>query len=448
VINGGGPSPAGSAAFPDPPKGSPGEIAACAHTLSGAADDLERADAGLRGVSSGLQADWQGYAAAAYHSSSEALASVARGGSQTFRECAHAVSGYGTALDHAQSEIRRLRTLYDDAKIRQAAAANLAGRLGTALMAAHKQPEVTRLETQVTTVQGQSQDAGTEADGYARRATTVLTEFKQASRGYEQTLSGVQPGQPGGPLGSPFSPTGHPGPGFGAPFNSFSMPGAGGLVPGGLSAYNGVIPVGNPWASPIPGYGYYKDATTPEAVPDGDLTNLILLLGPIAAAPLKELGGEALSALARELGLGAGGRTAVEEAGQSAAVKRGLARLETVLDKDGKEVLGPDGQPLTKIGPGQAAQRRLAEAEQQIQQDTNRIELGNRIADGLDKLHAMPLPESVRTILVHVAEHRIVYVTAVAAQLTTARDALLRAGTPVALRAAQVLDGILSHVGR
>ena len=88
---------------------------------------MEHVAGGLHGASSALESDWQGYAAAAYHSSSQGLAAVASGGAETFRRCAHAVSGYATALDHAQSEIRRLRTLYDDALRRQTAATNLAG---------------------------------------------------------------------------------------------------------------------------------------------------------------------------------------------------------------------------------------------------------------------------------------------------------------------------------
>lgn len=113
--SGGGP---GSAAFPRPPRGSPGGIAAAARALSQAADDLDRADGGLHGASSMLASDWQRYAAAAYHASSDGLAVVARGGDETFRECARAVSGYGRALDRAPWEIRRLCVLCGDAKSR------------------------------------------------------------------------------------------------------------------------------------------------------------------------------------------------------------------------------------------------------------------------------------------------------------------------------------------
>src|SRR6202035_1084994 len=130
VIPGGNPG-GGGVAFPNPPTGSPGEITAIARSLSSAADDLERVGGGLRGASATLAQDWQGYAANAYHASSEGLATVAHGGAASFRDCAQALSGYSSALDHAQSEIHRLRGLYDAEVAAQASAAGTIGGLQT-----------------------------------------------------------------------------------------------------------------------------------------------------------------------------------------------------------------------------------------------------------------------------------------------------------------------------
>jgi len=430
---GGGP---GSAAFPAAPQGSPGGIAAAARTLSQAGDELDRAEGGLHGASSMLASDWQGYAAAAYHSSSDGLASVARAGAETFRECAQAVSGYGRALDHAQSEIRRLRVLYDEAKSHQTAASGLASRLEGALLAATKQSEVTRLDTQIKTATGQGQDAGHEADGYALQASHVLTEFRAAEARYAAVLSGDRPGSPGAPFAFPFSGGGSPGPGFGVPFNAFGPLGAGSFVPGGLNAYNGVIPVGNPWSSPIPGYGVYMDATRPEAVPTDDLTDAILFIAPLFAGPVGDLGASALRQLAADFGIGAAGRAAVTDAGQE-AIDRALA-----------EAFSSGATRYTRLSEiirGALKDGNLARAEAEIEQGETRAALSDlalKIADEKDLL-----PSGASDILSELAEHGWVYKGNAIAKLVTVRDALLRLGTPAGRAAARALDGILNTIG-
>ncbi len=269
----------GAASFPDPPKGDPGAIAAIARTLSGAGDELHHVGSGLRAASASLALDWQGYAASAYHSSSQGLAAVAHGGSGEFRDCAHAVAGYGTALDHAQSEIKRLRMLWE----RGPAADDDGDRSRPTGSARRPRPPPPRrgrpAEHPAAQRPDQASGAGREADGYARRAQQVLDDFTHTASGYEQTLAGTRPGTPGTPFGSAVRRARRPSPGFGAPLEPFAGPGAGVVAPDGLSNLTGVIPVGDPWNSPIPGYGFYKDATTPEAVPDDDLTNLIVGVG-------------------------------------------------------------------------------------------------------------------------------------------------------------------------
>ncbi len=172
-----GPGAAGPGTpFPDPPKGDPGPITGAARSLGNAADDLESAEGGLHGANAELQADWQGYAANAYHGASSTLAHVARGASETFRECAHAVSGYAAALDQCQSEIKRLRHGWEKARQRQAANDALALKLVNSITPSTKPDDATRVNTQVTTASGQANDAGTEADHYALRANHALTD--------------------------------------------------------------------------------------------------------------------------------------------------------------------------------------------------------------------------------------------------------------------------------
>jgi uncharacterized protein YukE len=424
----------GGAAFPDPPTGDPGAITSAGRTLTNAADELEHADGGLQTATGALASDWQGYAAAAYHASSTALASVARGGAETFRECAHAVTGYAAALDQAQTQIKHLKIQYDDAQRRQQAADILSGRLGTALSTAKKPAEVTKLSTQVTNATNQATDAGHEADGYARHATTILEHFKQQASNYEQALNGQRPGPPGGPFGSPFSGTGSPGPGFGAPFaNAPGISGpATGVVSGGLDPYSGVIPVGpDPYKSPIPGYPTYYDSRHQNLASPDDLTNLILLAAPLAAGPIKELGPDAARALARALGIGEGGRAAVTDAGDKAAndVGRGLDRL--FKDKNGD----------TQLKPGSSKARREAEGAVQEGQHETRVTVTGQVLDGLGKA-GVPIPAGVRDVLTHYLQNRIAYT----AQLTAARETLIRVGTPAALKAAGVIERILGKV--
>lgn len=323
MINGGCASAAGGAGFPDPPKGSPGAITASAHTLSSAADELEHAHGGLLGANAALESDWQGYAAAAYHASSSALASVAQGGISEFRQCAQAVSSYATALDHAQSEIRRLKTLYEDAKRRQGAAGMLAGSLGNALGSATHPADVTRLSAQITAAERQATDAGTEADGYARLATTALDQFKQEAFRYVAVLDGLRPGTSGGPFGSPFAGTGNPGSGFGSPFSG-PMLSLSPFTPGALAPYSGVIPVGDPWNSPVPGYGTYLDSKTQGLSSPPDLTLAIGFLAGGIAGPLADVGAGALRSVAESFGVGAG-RDAAETASRKVA--------QEILDK-------------------------------------------------------------------------------------------------------------------
>jgi uncharacterized protein YukE len=349
VIAGGNPAgTAGVGGFPDPPTGSPGDIAAIARALSGAADDLEHVDGGLRGASATLATDWQGYAAAAYHGASDGLASVARGGAESFRDCARAVSGYSGALEQAQSEIHRLRVLYDAAMAAEASAGSTVSGLQNKLASATKPAQISKLNTGISSAQSDAQNAAFDASGYARRASSTLDEFKHTQARYAQVLSGARLTPGGGPApGSPFvpfEPAGAPGPGFGVPLT------AGAIFPGLLSsAYGGVIPVGNPWANPIPGYGRYEDDTTPEAVPTNDLANAVALVAaPEAAGPVEDLLGSGARTLAERLGIGTAEREAAQGAAGQAAARSGdigaMNRLEFEASPKHPDLPAENGQ--------------------------------------------------------------------------------------------------------
>jgi hypothetical protein len=337
----GGAGPGGAGAFPDPPTGSPGELAGVSRALAGAGEDLDRVETGLRGASATLAADWQGYAAAAYHACSDGLAGVAHGGAESFRDCARAVSGYAAALDHTQSEIRHLRTLYDAACAAETAASGAVSDLHLRLAAAAKPHEISSLGSQLSRAQSDAQSAATSAVAYARQASDVLTEFHQAESRYAAVLDGatLTPGgapAPGGPW-LPFEPAGTPGPGFGTPYT------AAGPVPGLLaSVFGGVIPVGDAWNSPIPGYGVYMDATTPEAVADGDLTTAIVGVATLGAARvLTDLGEGALRAVVARIGIGDAGPAAAGALAfeASASMSTSEERIANILVGEGNQVV-------------------------------------------------------------------------------------------------------------
>jgi hypothetical protein len=199
------------------------------------------------------------------------------------------------------------------------------GGLTRALAAASKPAQVQQLQDDITRVSGQVTGAGDEATGYARQAVQALGEFHREENRYMQVLTGGRVGPaPGLPVGSPLAPpvilAGIPGVGFGVPFTT----GAGsGFTSTGLQAYNGVIAVGDPWNSPIPGYGVYMDSITPEAVPTNDLTDAITFVAaPVAAGPIEDILTMGARGLAENFGIGTVGRDAVDTAECDAIARR------------------------------------------------------------------------------------------------------------------------------
>jgi uncharacterized protein YukE len=420
--------------FPEAPQGDPGAISGCASTLRSAADDLEHAESGLHGASGSLQSDWQGFAAQAYHAASNGLAAVVRGGAETFRECAAAVSKYGADLDHVQSQLRHLKQQYEDAVRRETGADGLAGRLQGALAATTKQPEITKLGRQIGNAEQQAQDAVHEANGYALRAQGLVTEFKGKAQAYAATLNG-QDLRHGGPLGAPFSPPGTPGSGFGIP-----NPGDvfGGVNPDGLDAYAGVIPVGDPWNSFIPGYGIYMDATHGNLTSPDDLTNLIVTIATLGGgALLRNLAPDALRAIATELGIGGAGRAAAEKSGQEleqeiiAAARASGATRSTSLASVFKEA--------GAAGDAKAIETELAQTEVRGKVFENLVDLAGRLGAAV--------PPGMKEVVGEITTRGWIYSSYARGVAGETASTLLRSTNP-AVRAIGRLLGNMLNTGR
>jgi uncharacterized protein YukE len=442
VIIGGDPGSAGSGGlgFPDPPTGSPGDIDGISRSLSSAADDFENVESGLRGASATLAEDWKGYAANAYHACSDGLASVARGGAASLRDCARAVSGYSRALDHAQSEIRRLRVLYEAAVAAEASAMTAASGLENRLASATKYSDITKLNSHISADQGSAANAAYSAAGYARQAAAVLEEFKQAQSRYTQLLTGATlpngsrgPGSPFGPFAEP---AGAPGPGFGLPFaGGAAMPG---VLPG---VYGGVIPTGNPYSNnQIPGYGPYYDAGHQNLTSPGDLTDVIAGVATLGVdLPVGAVGGalaRKLAALAAEMGLGTAGREAAAQTGDDA-----FEQLLKEIEEKGRVPSSSSSQRAAS-----AARERAAQAA-----DAAQSEARAKVMDaGLNALSAggVSLPPGVQHILVELSARGGLYLGYAVAKLVEIRNALDAVGGPAANAGIHAINGILEVISR
>jgi uncharacterized protein YukE len=232
MIIGGGASPvAGIEPFPQPPKGSPGEIRAAAQSLRVAAEDLQSAH-GTLGMAAGLLGSWEGQAAAAYHGCVQGLAKVIHGGVSSLHAVIGVVRGYASALDQAQSGIKRLEPAYNDAVRRARLQAGVLAGLNAAMPSATK-AERRRLVGLATGAESRAQGAVDEANGYARHATRLLQDFQREAGRQSTRLAPFDMQLYGGRLGAPI---GAPGPNFGA-----------GTVDNGfanaLAPFSGVIPV-------------------------------------------------------------------------------------------------------------------------------------------------------------------------------------------------------------
>ena len=230
---------------------------------------------------------------------------------------------------------------------------------------------------------------------------------------------------------APGGPTFGLGPGVSPGVGSGLPPGTGGSgfgVPvGGLSPYRGVIPVGDPWNSEIPGFGAYWDSQHPVEEVD-DLTNVVMLgAGGVAAVGVKTLG-QAARAIAMGAGerLGiTGGRAVATRAGQQAFRKRygEFDRMSTSI--------------RDRVVAGRHAQRD-AIVKKQIELQEARSNTIQRAAEVAEKL-GVKLPPGTKEALGHVTRFPDEYRYYVLAKLLRVQQALESRGASAAARALERL---------
>jgi uncharacterized protein YukE len=429
ISSGGG---AGIGAFPDPPHGDPGQIAAAARRLGDAGGYLEDVDTGLRTASGEVAQDWQGYAAGLYHGCTTQLSGIAHGAAQTFRDCQQAVSSYGQSLDDVQQKVNGLKTQYDDAVGRQQTAANQALGFSNQITPTSKPADVTRLSGQASDAARQAGDATRDANHYILLATQAISDFRDKARGYASTLEGIEPGRSGGPLGSPFIAGGSPGPTFGFPGNWFSRHDAQ-PVPVDLT---GVARVGDPNHPDIPGYGMYEDHQHGNLQGTDDLTNLILLLGvPVVGKAAEGLGGAALDWLTSK-GVDKAGQVAIDKIEQK--VLEGSAKLRTKIGDGARSALrGGGDDPVDPVAP-----KTPAELEREEEELTKQVR--GAIVDIADK--AGTLPDGVGDIAHNLLDYGGVYRAYTVSKLIQLREALAGMDSAAARAGVTTLNRIIDAV--
>jgi uncharacterized protein YukE len=288
-------------AFPEPPKGSPGGVRDAARSLQSAGRRLDDVAAGLRASAGGLGEDWKGDAAGRFRLATEGLATVARDAGATFDDCAATVRGYADALEHCQDELKRLKKAYDEAVAQATTAAGQVAQLTGALRVPDPAPH---LAGQLSRASDAESQASGDAHQILGRAHNALNDFHDHARHAESVLNGQQVGHPERlPPGA--RPMGFgPGPSVGV--GNGLNPGFG-IPMGGLSPYDGLVRVNDPWNNDVPGFSTYWDGTHPSAVPTEDLTNAVMFaaggVGMIGIDGLRFAASEIAGSLARSFGV-------------------------------------------------------------------------------------------------------------------------------------------------
>ncbi len=419
----------GGAGFPAPPEGSPGVVRSAAASLQRAGAALDDVASGLDGASGALQADWQGYAASRYRDAASGLMAVAKAAGRTFQACSHAVAAYAGALADTQDQITRLRAEYEAARAAERAAAtmigSLTGQLGGATPAA-----AADIEDRISTLGSRQTGAAEDAERYARRARQVLAEFRREASRQEALLSGER--VPGGvPAFGPGFIGGVPGVGSGLP------PGVGsvgfGIPAGGLGPYQGVVPVGDPGNSDVPGFGAYWDSQHPVEEVD-DLTNLVLALAGgvevTGVKPLAQAAREVVAGGAERLGI-TGGRAAAERADEQ-AWRQTYAQFDRMSTSIRERVVAANRA------------RRDAIVQQQLKHQAARATTIEKAADLAGRL-GVKLPPGTPEVLGNLTRYSDHYRLYVLAQLMRARAALEERNAD---RAAQAVTKLIDAATR
>jgi uncharacterized protein YukE len=381
--------------FPEPPKGSPGGVRDAARSLQSAGRRLDDVAAGLRASAGGLGQDWKGDAAGRFRLATEGLATVARDAGATFDDCAATVRGYADALEHCQDELKRLKKAYDEAVAQASTAAGQVAQLTGALRGPDPAPHLAGDLSRAADAESQ---ASGDAHQILGRAQNALNDFHDHARHAQSVLNGQQVGHP-----ERLPPGAHPmgfGPGPSVGVGNGLNLGLG-IPMGGLSPYDGLVRVNDPWNNDVPGFSTYWDGTHPSAVPTEDLTNAVMFaaggVGMIGIDGLRFAASEIAGSLARSFGV------------QSTRAAARRAEAEAI-----EETLG-----LGRNGAARATsmRQRLIEARgagnEAAAEEVGRIkaaraELIKRAADVASRL-GVKIPDGLADVVAHVYQYSTEY---------------------------------------
>lgn len=225
--------------FPETPKGSPGGIRDAAESLTTAAEGLDTSSTTLSQTATALSGvAWSGPAQARFTGAAAGLGQVCDGAQEALRTCAGAARSYASELETAQKVIEREREEFEQAVIDQTSAAGAVGRL-TSAFAGAKPEEQAGLGNKISDARDLLEGATDRRQAALTRARRARDEFDRAERKAIGLLSGSAPGSSSAlgsqGVGSPFSSP--------ATYGPFGMGGGFGVPIGGLSRYNGVVPL-------------------------------------------------------------------------------------------------------------------------------------------------------------------------------------------------------------
>jgi hypothetical protein len=248
----------GDGLFPEIPKGDPGSIATAATGLGRVSGQLVSATGGLAAAAGGMQ--WSGYAQQRFHGATNQLTQVMGNASETFADLALATARYADALDKAQRELKRLATMYADARSAAASARSAAQSLASTQASTIDPDQHASLGADITRLGNQAGGHDADADAIARRAQNERDEFDQAAKAAANAFNGHPTAGHGPNLGPAANPFHGPGstPGVTAPLGPHTG-GAFGIPTGGLGGMDGVLHVDDPETRQTIGYGRYAD---------------------------------------------------------------------------------------------------------------------------------------------------------------------------------------------
>jgi hypothetical protein len=206
---------------------------------------------------------------------------------------------------------------------------------------------------------------------------------------------------------------------------------------GGLSPYDGLVRVNDPWNNDVPGFSTYWDGTHSSAEPTDDLTNAVLFaaggVGAIGIDSLRLAASEIAGSVARSFGVQST-RTAVRDASAEAFEEAlGLGRGGAARAMSMRERLGAAREAGYKAAGEEGARIKVGRAELIKRVGDVASRLGVKIPDGLPDVVANVYQYSTEykyQVIYHLLELRAKLAAkgAVGAAAVRAIDELMRVG--------------------